>query len=280
MIVAAVISGPCASGIRSFSTNSASWRSTDCRFRLAKAVTRISSPSSSRLLVEIRLAMYSSASGGALSRSWTAFFRKMAMRVFRSEGGDPDQCAFELTDVGGNPARDVLKCLGRRVEPVLDGLLPQDGDAGLQLRRLDVGEQAPFEPAAQPVLEGHQPLGRPVARDDDLLAGVVQRIKGVEELLLGSLLVLQELDVVHQQHVDVPGPAPEAVLLAVPDHVDEVVGELLRAHVAHLDALIEALGVVADGMQQVRLAQAGVPVNKQRFIGLGGASATATAAAW
>src|SRR5215831_11516371 len=220
MMVAAVISGPCASGMRSLSTISASWRSTDWRLRLAKAVTRMSAPSSSRMLVEIRLAMYSSASGGALSPSWTAFLRRIAMRVSSS--------------------------------------------------RLDVGEQAPFEPAAQPVFEGHQALGRAVAGDDDLLARVVQRVEGVEELFLRSFLVLQELDVVDQQHVHVAVTAPEPVLLAVPDHVDEVVGELFRADIPHLDALVEALRVVPDGVQQVGLAQAGVAVDEQRVIRLRG----------
>ena len=46
-------------------------------------------------------------------------------------------------------------------------------------------------------------FGRPVGGDDDLLGGVVERVEGVEELLLRLLLVLQELDVVDQQHVDV-----------------------------------------------------------------------------
>ena len=83
-------------------------------------------------------------------------------------------------------------------------------------------------------------------------------------------LVLQELDVVHEQHVDVAVPAAEPVLLAVADHVDEVVGELLRAHVPHLDAVVERLRVVPDRVQQVRLAQAGVAVDEQRVVGLGG----------
>ena len=68
------------------STISASCRSTGCRLRLANAVTRISAPSSSRMLVEILLAMNSSTSGGAVSRSWTAFLRRIAIRVSRSGG--------------------------------------------------------------------------------------------------------------------------------------------------------------------------------------------------
>src|SRR5215813_10606340 len=199
MMVAAVISGPCASGMRSLSTIS------------------------DQLEVD-------------------------GLAVQAGEGGHPDERAFELPDVGGDPARDVLQRLRWRVEPFLDRFLTEDRDARLQFRWLDVGEQAPFEPAAQPVFEGHQALGRAVAGDDDLLARVVQRVEGVEELLLRSFLVLQELDVVDQQHVDVAVAAAEAVLLAVPDHVDEVVGELLRADVPDLQAGVQGLRVVPDGV--------------------------------
>ncbi len=141
-------------------------------------------------------------------------------------------------------------------------LLPQDRDPGFEFWRLDVGQQAPLEPAAQPIFERHQALGSAVAGDHDLLGRVVQRIEGVEELLLSSFLVLQELDVVDQQHVDVAVAAAEAVLLAVPDHVDEVVGELFRADIPHPHALIQALRIVPDGVQQVGLAEAGVAVDE------------------
>ena len=76
--------------------------------------------------------------------------------------------------------------------------------------RLDVGDQAPLEAGAQPVLERHQLLGRTVAGDHDLLVGVVQRVERVEELFLGLLLVFQELDVVDEQDVDVAVAPAEA----------------------------------------------------------------------
>ncbi len=74
---------------------------------------------------------------------------------------------------------------------------------------------------------------RPVAGDHDLLAAVVEGVEGVEELLLRLLLALKELDVVHEEDVHSPEPRPESVGLVVADAVDEVVGELLGAHVAH-----------------------------------------------
>src|SRR5216683_3354362 len=84
-----------------------------------------------------------------------------------------------------------------------------------------------------------------------------------------SFLVFQELDVVNQEDINVAVAAPEAVLLAVPDHVDEVVGEFFRADVPDFDALVEALRVVADGVQQVRLAESGIAVYEQWVVRLG-----------
>ena len=71
-----------------------------------------------------------------------------------------------------------------------------DGDAGLKIRRLDVRDQAPLEAGAQPFLQRFDLLGRSVGGQDDLLVVLVERIEGVEELLLGALLAADELDIV------------------------------------------------------------------------------------
>ena len=74
----------------------------------------------------------------------------------------------------------------------------------------------------------------------------MERVEGVEELLLRLLLVLQELDVIDEQHVDVAVAGAETFCLTVTDRVDEVVGELFRAHIAHPQAAEQRRGVVAD----------------------------------
>ena len=51
-------------------------------------------------------------------------------------------------------------------------------------------------------------LRRPVGRQDDLLAGLVQAVEGVEKLFLDALLTLEELDVV--DHQDVVGAVARA----------------------------------------------------------------------
>lgn len=86
---------------------------------------------------------------------------------------------------------------------------------GFRVRGLHVGDQAPLEPGSQPVFQGGQLFGRPVGGDDDLLVGVVQRVEGVEELLLDAFLALDELDVIDQQHVDVAIAALEGDLAVV-----------------------------------------------------------------
>ena len=117
-------------------------------------------------------------------------------------------------------------------------------------------------------------------RDDDLLVGAVQRVERVEELLLEPLLALHELDVVDEQHVDVAVAALEVGDGVGADGVDVLVEERLGGDVAHDVVLVVVVHVVADGVQQVGLAQTGRAVDEQRVVRLRpGVSATRSAAA-
>ena len=165
--------------------------------------------------------------------------------------------------------RDELQHVVGGVHPLLGGLLLQDRDARFQVGRLDVGEQAPLEAGAHAVFQGGQLARRAVRADHDLLVGVVQRVEGVEELFLGALAVLQELDVVDQQDVDVAVAPLEGLRLVVAQAVDEVVGEFLGRDVTDRAGVPEGGRVVADRVQQVRLAEPGAAVDEQRVVGLG-----------
>jgi hypothetical protein len=79
-------------------------------------------------------------------------------------------------------------------------------------------------------------MGRRSAISANLAVGVHD--DGVEELLLRRLLVRQELDVADRQDVHLAVPLAEGVVLAVADGVDELVGELLGAHVPHTRARV------------------------------------------
>ena len=141
----------------------------------------------------------------------------MGMPCMRGVGDDAVERALELADVGGHLAGDELQRLGVDAHALLFGLGAQDGDAGLQVGRGEVGDEAPLEAAAQSLLERGDLLGRPVAGEDDLLAVLVDRVEGVEELLLRALLVGDELDVVDEQQVDLAVAGPEVVDAALLD---------------------------------------------------------------
>ena len=142
----------------------------------------------------------------------------------------------------------------------------EDRDFGLEIRRLDVGDQAPLESRAQPLLELRDLVRRAVAADDDLLLRVVERVEGVEELGLGAFLAGQELDVVDEQHVDAAIALAEVEDPVVADRVDHLVHEALGRDVGQLQRLEVIEHVVPDRVHQVRLAQADAAVDEQRVV--------------
>ena len=79
--------------------------------------------------------------------------------------------------------------------------LLQNGQAHFDVRRLQVGDQTPFEARDEAMLEVLDFAGRTVAGQDDLLVRFVQGVEGVEEFLLNAFLAGEELDVVDQQHI-------------------------------------------------------------------------------
>ena len=106
-----------------------------------------------------------------------------------------------------------------------------------------------------------------VARDDDLLVGLDHRVEQVEEFLLGAALAAEELDVVDQQDVEravVPLELLEALVLVGADDVGDVG---LRVGVADLGGRVLRQDVVADRLDQVRLAQPHAAVDEQRVVG-------------
>ena len=90
----------------------------------------------------------------------------------------------------------------------------------------------------------------------------------MEELLLEALAVLDELDVVDEQHVALAVLAFEREGGLRADGVDEVVQEVLGRDVEHAHRRVVVLDVVADRVEQVGLAEPRRPVDEQRVVGL------------
>ena len=90
----------------------------------------------------------------------------------------------------------------------------------------------------------------------------------MEELLLDPLLVLEELDVVDQEHVVVAVALLEALDALVAERVDEVVHEDLARHVARGEVAGVLADVARDRLQEVGLAEPGAAVDEEGVVGL------------
>ena len=110
-----------------------------------------------------------------------------------------------------------MEDLLRQLHPHADGLVLDDGHAGLVVRGLDVCQQAPLEAGFQTVLQPEHLLGGTVGGEDDLLFVLVEGIEGVEHLLLGGVPPGDELHVVHEEDVGGAVLVPELLVLAGAD---------------------------------------------------------------
>ncbi len=149
--------------------------------------------------------------------------------------------------------------------PRLVGLLAEDRDPHLVVGRLHIGDQPTLEAGAHPVFEGGNRARRPVAGDDDLLAVLVERVEGVEELLLGALLAGDELDVVDHQDVDAAVAGAEVVHPARSDVVDDIVGERFGGDVHDRQVGVDLERAVTDRVQEVRFAETDPAVHEERI---------------
>ena len=186
------------------------------------------------------------------------------------EGKDFVDRALDLPHVGGDVLRDILEHRVGQIHAAPDGLVFDDGHPGLVVGRLDVHGQAPLEPGAQPVVQPQHLLGRPVGGEHDLSACFVQGVEGVEHLLLGGLAAGDELHVVHEEYVRRAVLLPKFGVAPLTDGLDELVGEGVALNIDDPVVRVVLVDLVGDGVQQVGLAQAGLAVDEQGVVGLGG----------
>ena len=131
----------------------------------------------------------------------------------------------------------------------------QDRHAGFQVRNLDIGDQAHREAGDQPLLQPGDLAGGPIGGNHDLAARLMQGVEGVEKLLLGVFLALNELNVVHQDQVGGAVAVAEGLHAVLADRLNQVVGEGFGAHIKHPRVGVDLQPVVADRLHQVGFAQ-------------------------
>ena len=98
----------------------------------------------------------------------------------------------------------------------------------------------------------------------------MQRVESVEKFLLNAFLAGEELDVVNQQHVRLAVFFAEFDELVVLNSINVFVCEFFGGEIGHARALFVADDVLADGMEQMGLAQADAAVEEERIVGFAG----------
>src|SRR5690606_36897745 len=166
--------------------------------------------------------------------------QKLAYGAFQDADIRIDRFGQEGNDVVGN------------IEVEGDGLTPEDGFAGFPVGSLYIHEKAPLEPADKSVFQAFQLAGRSVAGEDDLLAALVQGIEDMEELFLGAILAAQELDVVHEEDVDLVAIIGRELIDAVMlDRFHELAVKSLRRHVSDFFPWVFGQHMIAYGLQKM-----------------------------
>src|SRR5207302_1234175 len=95
---------------------------------------------------------------------------------------------------------------------------------------------------------------------------VVERVEGVEELLLGTLATGQQLHVVDDEHVDLPEALLELPHAVASQRRDEVVHERLGGQVGDARERVALEDLVPDRVGEVCLAEADATVDEERIV--------------
>ncbi len=100
-----------------------------------------------------------------------------------------------------------------------------------------------------------------------MLTGVDQMIKGMEELLLGPLLLGQEMDVIDDEDVRESISISEEFDLIAPDRRDELVDKSLAGDVADFGVRPALQDLMANGLKKVSLSKAYGAMDEKRVVG-------------
>src|SRR5439155_3966714 len=91
----------------------------------------------------------------------------------------------------------------------------------------------------------------------------------VKEFFLRTFLAAQKLNVVDQKQIGLTITLSEFDKVTVLDRVDELVDEKFARKINHLGVFFLRQDVLADGLHEMRLAQADSAINKERIVSAG-----------
>jgi hypothetical protein len=107
-----------------------------------------------------------------------------------------------------------------------------------------------------------------IGSNNDLTLGTIERVEGVEELLLSSLLTNDELDIVDEENIHRSKSALEFLHLCVTKGENEFVCECLRRHVENSCERIPLKNRVSYRVEKMCLSKSYTTINKEWVIAL------------
>ena len=111
-------------------------------------------------------------------------------------------------------------------------------------------------------------MGRPVRGQNDLLVGFMERVEGVEEFILRTLLAGNKLNIVHEKQVSMAVFIAEFHIFALLQGGDQFVGELVAFDINDLGVGTLAVDLAGDGIEQMGLAETAGAIEKQGIVAL------------
>ena len=156
-------------------------------------------------------------------------------RVSRHAG----EGSLEFPDVVHHTGGDELEYRLRNGLRGERSVASENRQARLDVGGLNISGEAPLEAAADPRFEVGEALGGTIGREDELLARLVKRVEGMEELFEDLLFPLEELHIVEEEEVHGSIVGLELVHSLLADAVDEVVEELLGRDIRDLELRVE-----------------------------------------
>ena len=208
----------------------------------------------------------------ALQKLLDRFERQRVRAADADEGRQRVHRAFEVAHAVRNVFGNVFEYAGkaRGVEAAVRRLLPQNGQARLERRELNVGGKPALKAGNEAVFEPGNVAGGTIAREHDLSAARDQLVERVKERFLRLRFSREKLDVVDEQHVRFAVAAVKLELVFLAQHrVQEVVRESFAGHVDDFvgrqplrPSVVEHF--VRDRVHQVRLAHARRPEEENR----------------
>ena len=179
---------------------------------------------------------------------------------------EPVERALQFADVVELELRELLECAGADREATFFADRTEDRHARLEVRRSHVDDQAAGEPVEETLINIGNILRRAVAREHDLPVRRLHPLEQSQQLGLRFAPASEELHVVDEQQVNARVAAREGIHLSGGDGGLQLFHELVERDVLHLAVGMELCGHVADGREEVRLAEPWASVDEERVV--------------